>query len=159
MCSPDYSFVVSRAGKAYTTDGDQGHALLAKRLKLDEDKLIKINYDWVKRSWEYDAEAPFEPKQSHIMAINQVITKKFGTPELLLKTLSSMAKNDIQVFDKLRELLKGKAQREWEQYSKIVNSKTVCNDGIKIHMEARNIMFRKFVALFSDSSNRVSQWS
>jgi hypothetical protein len=89
----------------------QSHSELAKYFGVDEDKLLKIDYNWVDKTidifgdnQEQNETAAFMPKESHYRAIQSFIEKKVGTKEKLIQWLADN-KNDNKICAEADKLL------------------------------------------------------
>lgn len=126
MCSPKLSFLMNKVKKIFHKDGIQSHSTLAKHFGVDEDKLLKVDYDWTTKTIdvygdneEQNETCAFTPKVSHYNAIESFINEKVGTKEKLKRWLKlnwndkEIRKESINILneegqDEYTELLKGK---------------------------------------------------
>ena len=46
MCSPNLSLLMNKAKKIFYKDGMQSHSSIAEHFGIDEDELLKVDYDW-----------------------------------------------------------------------------------------------------------------
>ena len=153
MCSPEFSFNVTRSGQVYTSFGEQSHSKLSKDNSLNDDDILKISYDWTTRKYDFDTK-PFTPKASHLKRIDETIKHHFGDWKKAKSSLRLICIKDNEVFFNLHHLLQGKAKQKWEDY--IAPLEGICN--ITQDKEAPSILLKKFFALADKKKNRVAVW-
>lgn len=131
MCSPHLSFMMNKFKKIFYKDGMQSHAALAKYFKVNEDELLKVDYDWVTKTIDIFDEnnsqnetTRFTPKESHYRAIQTFIDNKVGTKEKLMVWLSKNT-NDTKIKEESYSLLSEEGDKIYYKNTKKFNLELV----------------------------------
>ena len=116
MCSPALSFLIDNTKKIFYKDGIQSHSELATHFGLDEDKLLKVDYDWTTKTIDIYGENKFQnetcafiPKISHYKAIDSFINEKVGTKQRLKHWLK-LNWDDYKIREKSIDILNNEGQ-------------------------------------------------
>ena len=124
MCSPHLSFLINKLGHIFYKDGLQAHSELAKYYNIDEDKMIKVDYDWVNKvidiigdNEKQNMAADFQLKDSHYRAIDSFIKKQVGTKEKLINWLKQNC-NDVKICDEAYKILSEAGEQEFLKLAK-----------------------------------------
>ena len=150
MCSPKFSFLVDRNGKAYYKDGILSHTQLAKEFGVDEDRVLKGEFDWREGKFsennpiQWDS-TPFQPKQSHNDAADSLVEELFSTADTFIAWVLKNGQPILE-FKGFEKILK---QQAWAEYEKVKQ---------QAWAEYIRTCIHKFIELFKDPSNRAESW-
>ena len=124
MCSPHLSFLVDRFAKIFYKDKMNSHSMLADHFGLDEDKMLKVDYNWVTKeidilneNKDQNSTCAFDVKDSHYRAIDAFINKKMGTKAKVIKWLAINRKADKKVKNEMLKILDYEGQKLYKKFT------------------------------------------
>jgi len=115
---------MNKAKKIFYKDGMQSHSSIAEHFGIDEDELLKVDYDWRTKTLDVYGEneeqnrgCSFMAMPEHYSKINVFIQEKIGTKQKLKIWLANNW-NDKKICAEAKELLDLKGKREYKKLLK-----------------------------------------
>jgi hypothetical protein len=120
MCSPDLSFLIKKDKTILQVPGIQSHSGVLAHFKIgptEEDKIIKISYDWRTKTIDVIGEneglLPFDLQFGHWCEIDNFIKSQVGSKKKLQEWLKVNIPKDSKIKEVAPEILSAEGFQEY----------------------------------------------